>query len=486
MSGEGYNVIVIISDTFRYDLLKGRFEVKPGVYAKTPSLDRLADDGVFFTRAYHASFPTVPNRHDLMTGRFTFTYSDWAPLPRDEPVIQEVLRKKGYTTMMIADTPHILKDGYHYDRGFSGWVWIRGQENDRYRTDPLEVELPCKPEKLRNVETTVQHMRNNALRRFEEDWIPAKTATEAIRWLERNHDRRFMLYVDFFDPHEPWDPPRWYVDMYDPGYEGEEVIYPAYGPCSYLTEEELKHCRAMYAGEASLVDRWVGRIVEKVEELGLWDRTALFFTSDHGFYLGEHGLIGKSIIIGGYHGLTPLYEEVAHIPLILRLPDGLNAKMESDALVQTPDITATILELTGAVKGFPAEGESLMRIVRGEEWARNMAASSPSIIRGVRAGLRATITSENWSLILAPEGGPEVEKAEYTMIVDGKARVLKPFGKVQTELYDLERDPKQSVNVLEEHKEVAVRLRDAFLNMLKRLGTDERYIKPWRRCKGLE
>ena len=60
MSGEGYNVIVIISDTFRYDLLKGRFEVKPGVYARTPSLDRLAEDGVFFTRAYHASFPTVP------------------------------------------------------------------------------------------------------------------------------------------------------------------------------------------------------------------------------------------------------------------------------------------------------------------------------------------------------------------------------------------------------------------------------------------
>ncbi len=63
------------------------------------------------------------------------------------------------------------------------------------------------------------------------------------------------MYVDFFDPHEPWDPPRWYVDMYDPGYKGEEVIYPAYGSCGYLTEDELSHIRAMYAGEAMLVDK---------------------------------------------------------------------------------------------------------------------------------------------------------------------------------------------------------------------------------------
>ena len=481
-----YNIIVIVSDTFRHDLLFGKFKVRKGVSARAPNLDRLACEGVVFTRAYLASFPTVPHRHDLMSGRYTFTYAGWQPLPRGEPVVQEALGKAGYVTMMVADTPHILKDGYHYDRGFHGWVWIRGQENDRYRTDPEEVELPCSPEKLRSVETTVQHLRNNALRVFEEDWIPAKTATEAMRWLERNYRRPFYLYIDFFDPHEPWDPPKWYVEMYDPGYEGEEVIYPVYGPCDYLRREELEHCRALYAAEATLVDKWIGRLLEKVEELGLLENTAIIFTSDHGFYLGEHGLIGKSIIMGGYHGYTPLYEEVAHIPLIIRPPDAMGKEVDRvGELVQTPDITATILDLAG-LKCEWCEGCSLLPLIRGEgvEW-RDFAVSTPPLIHGAGGGLRPTITTERWSLILASEETPPLEEVTYTMMVDGVPRVLKPFGRVETELYDLEKDPRQEENVLEENMDVAKELHQKFVEMLRRLNAPEEVVKPWLRCKGL-
>jgi len=118
--------------------------------------------------------------------------------------------------------------------------------------------MPCDPNKLRHKERAVtQYLRNVALRRSEADYFVAQTMTAAAHWLELNYDQheKFFLHVDTFDPHEPWDPPRWYMDMYDPGYEGEEVTYPVYGPCDYLTEEELKHCRALYAGEAMLVDR---------------------------------------------------------------------------------------------------------------------------------------------------------------------------------------------------------------------------------------
>ncbi|MCX8161441.1 MAG: sulfatase-like hydrolase/transferase, partial [Candidatus Bathyarchaeota archaeon] len=219
------NIIVIVSDTFRYDLLHRRFQIRDGVIANLDRIDRFSLDSIEFTRAYHASFPTVPNRADILTGRYTFTYFDWSPLPREWITLPILIKKAGYTCMMITDTPHILKDGYHFDRGFDGWIWIRGQENDRYRTSPLDVRLPCSPWKLRSVETTIQHIRNNYGRRYEEDWIPAKTALEAARWLEENYGRRFFLYLDFFDPHEPWDPPRWYVVMYDPEYEGEEVVY---------------------------------------------------------------------------------------------------------------------------------------------------------------------------------------------------------------------------------------------------------------------
>jgi arylsulfatase A-like enzyme len=487
------NILLIVSDTFRYDLLHGRFYVKNGVKAKLSNLEKFCSDSVEFTRAYHASFPTVPNRADLLTGRFTFTYYDWSPMPRDWVTLPMILRKAGYVCMMVADTPHILKDGYHFDRGFNGWVWIRGQENDRYRTSPLNVKLPCSPWKLRSVETTLQHMRNNYHRRSEEDWIPAKTALEASHWLEENHKEKFLLYVDFFDPHEPWDPPRRYVDMYNPGYEGEEVIYPAYGPCGYLTRDELSHIRAMYAGEATLVDKWIGFLLEKVDELGLLENTTIMFTSDHGFYLGEHGLVGKSIIMGEHHGLAALYEEVAHIPLIVRFADklGLEKGVKMDAIIQTPDITATVLELVGVGEsnGVNIQGSSIIPLVKGEKSKiRDIAVSTPSLIRSVWAGLRATVTADEWALIIAPEAsvGKETEKAEVTLIVDGEPRILKPFGRITSELYNIKSDPKQGENVIAENRDIAKYLRKRFLEFLTRLNASEIVIKPWLRCVGLD
>ncbi|MEM1582282.1 MAG: sulfatase [Candidatus Bathyarchaeia archaeon] len=487
MSG---NIIVINSDTFRYDLLHGRFIVKGNIRERLNNLEKLCFRSVEFTRAYHASFPTVPNRADLFTGRFTFTYYDWSPLPRDWVTLPLILREAGYTCMMIADTPHILKDGYNFDRGFNGWMWIRGQENDRYRTSPVNIKLPCNPQKLRNVETTKQHIRNNYNRRSEEDWIPVKTAMEASRWLEENYGEKFFLYLDFFDPHEPWDPPKYYVDMYDPGYEGEEVIYPAYGPCNYLTENELSHIRAMYAGEATLVDRWIGFLLEKIEHLGLTENTTIIFTSDHGFYLGEHNLIGKSIIIGGSQGLAPLYEEVTHIPLVIRFADNLDLKgnMKVDALVQTPDITATILDIAGVRKlsELGVQGESLLPLARGEKSSiRDIAVSTPSMIK-VRAGLRATITTEDWALILAPEESEkETENVEVTFIVDGEPRTLKPFGEINTELYNHKLDPKQEKDQLSEETETAKGIYKTFIEFLFNLSAPEEIIKPWLRCKGL-
>jgi len=485
------NVILIIADTFRYDCATGGFIVK-GKPAQLRNLERLRREGASFDRAYTGSFPTVPNRHDVLTGRYTFVYSDWQPLPPDEPVLPEMLRQAGYVSAMIADTPHILKDGFHYDRGFDAWQWIRGQENDRYRTDPKDVELPCRPEKLRSVQTTVQHMRNNASRVREEDWIPAKTATAAIDWLNGNHaNRPFFLYVDFFDPHEPWDPPREYVDAYDADWIGEEVTYPMYGPCDYLTSGELEHCRAMYAGEATLVDAWIGRVLDEVEALGLYEDTAIIFTSDHGFYLGEHGLIGKSIIMGDFYGSAPLYEEVAHIPLFVRLPDGLRRGRRStiSELAQPVDTTATILELAGLDCGkYGVQGKPLIPyIIGGGEPLRDFAVSSPPIIHRQSAGTRATITTRKWSLILAPAGpSSDAERMEFTMMVDGVRRVLRPYGKVKSELYDMSCDRLQQHDVLRGNVRLAMDLQREFIELLRGLGARDEFMAPWLNCRGLQ
>jgi len=469
------NFLLVVSDTFRRDHL--------GCYGNswihTPNLDQLAAESVLFDRAYAGSFPTVPNRRDVLTGRYTFTYSDWAPLPPGELVLADVMGRAGYTTMMIADTPHILAHGFNYQRGFGGWEWIRGQENDRWRTSPRDPRLPCAPEKLRLPEDSVkQYLRNVSDRRNEEDYFAPRTMTRAMRWLEENRDcQPFLLYVDTFDPHEPWDPPRWYVDLYDPGYRGEEVIYPCYAPSDFLTEAELRHLRALYAGEVTMVDRWVGLLLNRVDELGLRDSTAVIFTTDHGFYHGEHGMIGKSLLQGGYYSTVPLYEEVARIPLLVRLPG--QAPGRRGALAQPPDLMPTILELAGLAIPETVHGRSLAGILRGEaDHHRTVAISSPSIIHGPRSVQFTTITDGEWSLIFPGAGAGEEGGAE-TAIVDSIKRVHKRLwpGSGGPELYHLPTDPTQQKNLIGQHPDLARRLHAEHLRMLEEVGTPEEHLR---------
>lgn len=129
------NIVVVISDTFRRDHLGCYGNTK----IRTPNLDRFAQMSVVFDRAYCGSFPTIPSRTDLFTGKWAFPHRDWSPLPRDEIVLSQLLSQAGYTTMMIVDTLHLIRDGYYFDRGFHGFIWVRGQENERYRTDPVNL-----------------------------------------------------------------------------------------------------------------------------------------------------------------------------------------------------------------------------------------------------------------------------------------------------------------------------------------------------------
>ncbi len=453
------NFIIIVSDTLRRDHL--------GCYGndwiKTPCVDRFAAGATVFDRYYTGSFPTIPHRTDLVTGRFTFTYRDWSPLGNQETVLAQVLGEGGYVSMLIVDTPHMLRDSFGFDRGFTAWEWIRGQENDRYRTHPLEVQMPCDPVKLRETTRTVtQYLRNVADRKYESDYFAPQTMAKACEWLQHNYKRdKFLLYVDTFDPHEPWDPPRYYTDLYDPGYQGEEVTYPIYGPCSYLTEAELRHVRALYAGEVTMVDRWVGRLLRTVEDLGLLDNTAIFFLTDHGFYFGEHGLIGK---------ITLLYEEVNHAPLIARLP-GQRQGGRCPAFVQPADIMPSILELAGAPIPDTVQGSSLVPLLSGRSDAvRDCAVSSWAITHPPASG----------RLELDPENPYEwLRRARQvkssTIVMDDWALVC-GAGDVHPELYNLAQDPRQQRNLISTQADLAQRLHRRYVDFLESLGTSEEYL----------
>jgi arylsulfatase A-like enzyme len=111
-----------------------------------------------------------------------------------------------------------------------------------------------------------------------------------------------------------------------------------------MTRAELDHCRNLYAGEVSLVDRWIGYLLECVDALELRETTAVIVTSDHGFYFGEHGFIGKMLVRGNQLESLPLYPEVSRVPLLVRVPGAQGAR-SSQVFAQHVDLMPTVLDL---------------------------------------------------------------------------------------------------------------------------------------------
>ena len=106
-----------------------------------------------------------------------------------------------------------------------------------------------------------QHRWTNRYYRYETDVFSSRTASTTVRWLEENSEADpFFLWVDFFDPHEPWDPPEYLVRRYDPDYNGPPMMHPNYGPSSAYMPEELHNLWAHYAAEAEMVDRHIGQV----------------------------------------------------------------------------------------------------------------------------------------------------------------------------------------------------------------------------------
>ena len=491
------NFLVVVTDTFRRDHL--------GAYGnpwiQTPYIDQFAEQALVFDRAYHASFPTVPQRRDLFTGRYSGTYSFWAPLPRDEAVLADALTKDGYTTMMITDCPHTLENGYHFDRGFMGWEWIRGQETDRWRTEPAPP-LPAEAWKLREGPAAfgdLPHRRNTAHWEAEEDRFAPRTMIEAGKWLERNREtaQPFFLYVDTFDPHEPWDAPQSYVDLYDPGYSGDVVDNPLYTKADYLTPAELKHARALYAAECTMVDRWIGHLLERLEDTGLAENTVVMITSDHGFLHGEHGYIGKTIMDLEGRGVPPtfanlpLWEEIAHVPFLVRMPEGRTGR--TSAMIQPPDVMPTILDLAGVERPPTIQGRSISPALRGLTDVINDATLSfPSLILGGMGTTRITITTDRWSYICGATAFDErldegiegllardKHNPYTTRAVDGYEKRLASNYAAPDELYDLTTDPEQKLDLIEQHPDVARALRTEIVGRLRALGTIDPIVACW-------
>jgi len=434
------NIILIISDTFRQDHL-GCYGNK---HIHTPHLDQFAETGSQFENCYITSFPTMPMRADLFTGKYAFSRLGWAPLPPKETTLSEYLYEAGYVTLAAVDTPFLVRNAYGYDRGFKDFSLIPGQGSHH----------------MKNMERA----RITYERRYEEDYCAPKTTTAAIKCIEYYHKEKFFLYIDMWDPHEPWNPPAWYVEKYYPGYDGRS-IKPCY--CKWrekgLLEEEIEIAHACYCGEITMVDRCVGRIVDRVRTIGLWENTAIIFTSDHGFYFGEHGIFGKALQEKENWVQAGLYREVTRVPLLIYIP-GIKPK-SMKALVSSIDIMPTVLELAGIEIPDTIQGKSMVPLIEGEiDSFRDFAVSSYPLynpgepskivddwIRTVKDPHFSTVSTSKWSFLYSTQEHP-------------------------AQLYNTETDPKESHNVIDKHWSVATDLHQKFVKLLEEINTSENYL----------
>jgi len=461
------NVIWITSDTFRRDHI-GAYGNKQ---IQTPSLDMLAAKSIRFQRHYAAGFPTMPARADYFTGRYTMSFMGWSPLPSNVITLAEILSQKGLHTSAVVDTPFYLRGGMNYDRGFRSFFMHVGQEGSGAK-------------KLKDGRHESQDTR--AAWRFESDHNAPKTFIKAAQWLERHYKEDFFLYIDTWDPHEPWDAPAYYTERYWPDYDGEiiEPIYGCWKDVPGFKQERLEKAHATYCGEISMVDTWLGYLLRRVENMGLMENTAIIFTSDHGFYFGEHGgLFGKMVYDmgsdgkyptlddwdkqaeGGIWAYSPLYEEIINIPLLIYIP-GISAGVYGQ-LTSAVDVMPTVLEIFGFDIPDFVEGKSLLTktndsIVSGREFTVSSipfanpgdpVRSVDNFLRMLKAPTVTTITSENYSLLYSPKKG-------------------------QSKLYDLSMDPSQQKDIISDQLDVGKELHQFLVEFMRDTNVAEYLFKP--------
>ena len=235
---------------------------------------------------------------------------------------------------------HQYKASMNFHRGFDVFDFFRGQTTDAYKpvwTYPQDKvsQALMKGNPSGMAAHMQQYFANVASRQTEADWFSPMVFTRAADYLELlSENGPFFLTVDSYDPHEPWDPPEEYVKMYDDEpYNGKEPFAVVYGPSDYLAPRELERMKALYSGEVTMTDRWLGHFLDKMEELDLFENTLLILLSDHGVAFGEHGIVGKLP--------TALYPEITDIPFFIRHPDGKGAGETSDYYASTHDVAPT-------------------------------------------------------------------------------------------------------------------------------------------------
>ncbi len=432
MESERPNILLIMTDQMRPDSL--------GCYgnpvAITPNIDGLAKRGVVFDACYVQNPLCCPSRYSILTGRYPHCHgvlSNWYGPRPGETSFAHQLSRVGYRTGAIGKM-HLTP--WHDTFGFGGRIIAESK---------FHVDCPDDYERFLNIHGTSrsrmydfgseQYIRNCTAVKSklpQELHIDAFVGRSNCEYLGQIPEP-FCLFTSFLGPHNPYDPPSPYDELFvdkelPPRNMGNDEVRrkprEAYDyinrrlnwpfKTDELTDEQLQITKAYYYANNTLIDDWIGQMVQVIRDRGLYDNTVVIFTSDHGDMLGDHGLVYKQCF----------YEQCVRAPLIVSSPRFKPGRTE--ALVESIDLFNTICELAGAWPGEGRQGRSLVSLLADGD---------------ARRVHRSSVFSENYF-------GRMVRHKDHKMVYyPGK-----PYG----ELYDLRNDPLEQENLWDALKETPV------------------------------
>lgn len=381
------NAVVILLDSLNRHML-GSYG---GTEFETPNLDRFAAAAVRFTKHYTGSLPCMPARHDILCGALDFLWRPWGSVEIWEDAITFALRETGVVSQLISDHPHLFETGgenYHCD--FTAWDYQRGHEGDAWKTrpDPSWAGAPSFGRRWMPYDNSRGWFRDEA------DFPGPKTMAAAARWIGENagQHERFFLFVDEFDPHEPFDTPEPWASKYDPDWEGPHLIWPPYvvgaKARGVLDDLQARQIRSQYGAKLSMIDAWFGRLLDAIDNAGLGADTLVMVCTDHGHYLGEKDTWGKPG--------CPIYQTLGHIPLMIRAPGAQPGTCE--ALTTAVDLHATLADIFGVEARQRTHGRSLWPLLAGEAQSVR-----EQLLTGVW-GREVVLVTERYKYVRGPAG----------------------------------------------------------------------------------
>lgn len=409
------NILLITSDQQHWDTLG---VTNPRI--QTPALDRLAHEGTRFNRAYCNNPVCTPSRSTIITGLYPSWHGAWTigvKLPEDVPTVGQIFSGQGYDTTLVgkahfhplASAPgsesiecHPTLRDLNFWRGFHGpWYGFDHVETARMHTNENLVgghyAIWMEEQGLKNwadyflplPEEKREYKSSRSWRLPQEFHYSTWTARRTIANIERSvkADRPFFLWSSFHDPHPaymapaPWDAMYRPQDMrpgtHTPGEfdampphfamtrqpESDWSIYEEpgghmrHGFCHHLRDpEELRRDVATYFGMISFMDQQIGRILDSLDRLGIAENTLVVFSTDHGHFIGQHGLTAK----GAFH-----YEDMLRLPFLVRWPGEVPAGATSDSLQALIDLPETFLAACGLAIPGQMQGVNQLEVWRG-------------------------------------------------------------------------------------------------------------------------